>query len=40
MIPQLTEFAAADIASGALVYFEPYETVHHSNIAAVTATMR
>ncbi|KQY40811.1 MBL fold metallo-hydrolase [Rhizobium sp. Root483D2] len=40
VIPQLTEFAAADIASGALVYFEPYETVHHSNIAAVTAAMR
>jgi len=40
VIPQLTEFTAADIASGALVYFEPYETVHHSNIAAVTATMR
>jgi glyoxylase-like metal-dependent hydrolase (beta-lactamase superfamily II) len=40
VIPQLTEFAAADLASGALVYFEPYETVHHSNIAAVTAAMR
>ncbi len=40
VIPPLTDFAAADIASGALVYFEPYETVHHSNIAAVTAAMR
>ena len=40
VIPPLTEFAAADLTSGALVYFEPYETVHHSNIAAVTAAMR
>jgi glyoxylase-like metal-dependent hydrolase (beta-lactamase superfamily II) len=38
-IPPLKDFAAADIASGAILYFPPYEEVHQSNIAAVTAAM-
>jgi cyclase len=33
----LQGFVAKDIASGAIVYFAPYETVHASNIAAVSA---
>jgi glyoxylase-like metal-dependent hydrolase (beta-lactamase superfamily II) len=31
----LKTFIAEDIASGAVVYFEPYETVHAQNVAAV-----
>ena len=40
VIPPLTDFAAADIASGAILYFPPYEAVHQSNIEAITAAMR
>lgn len=31
----LREFVAADIAAGRILYFEPYEAVHRSNIAEV-----
>jgi cyclase len=40
VLPLLKDFAAADIASGAILYFPPYEEVHQSNIAAVTAALR
>lgn len=40
VIPRLKDFAAAEIASGAILYFPPYEDVHQSNIAAITAAMR
>ncbi len=40
VIPPLKDFTAADIGSGAILYFQPYETVHQSNIAAITAAMR
>ncbi|MDQ0391028.1 MBL fold metallo-hydrolase [Labrys monachus] len=33
--PALRDFIAGDIASGAVLYFEPYEDVHRKNIAAV-----
>jgi len=32
---RLSEFVAADIESGALEYFEPYEQVHASNVKSV-----
>lgn len=32
----LQEFAARDIASGAIVYFAPYEAVHRENVKAVS----
>jgi hypothetical protein len=37
--PSLRSFAAEEIASGAIVYFPPYETVHADNIAALTAAL-
>jgi cyclase len=40
VLPSLRDFAATDIASGAILYFPPYEDVHQSNIAAVTAALR
>lgn len=40
VIPPLKDFAAADIVSGAILYFAPYEAVHQSNIATITAAMR
>jgi glyoxylase-like metal-dependent hydrolase (beta-lactamase superfamily II) len=36
----LETFAAADITSGAVLYFEPYETVHRQNVAAIRAATR
>jgi len=33
----LQAFAAPELASGAIVYFPPYEAVHRDNIAALTA---
>ena len=35
----LSSFAAEDIASEAVIHFEPYEAVHRSNIAAVKAAL-
>jgi hypothetical protein len=35
--PSLRSFAADEIRSGAIVYFEPYETVHRENIAALVS---
>lgn len=35
----LRDFVADDIAHGRIVYFEPYEEVHRSNIAAVRKAM-
>ncbi|QRY66855.1 MBL fold metallo-hydrolase [Ensifer sp. PDNC004] len=35
----LKEFAAADIASGAILYFAPYEAVHRSNVERVRAAL-
>jgi len=35
----LREFVRDEIASGATQYFEPYETVHRENIAAITKAM-
>lgn len=35
--PSLRSFIADDIASGAVVYFEPYEAVHANNIAEARA---
>jgi cyclase len=32
----LEQFVARDIASGAVLYFAPYETVHRENVAAVS----
>ncbi|MDW5315104.1 MBL fold metallo-hydrolase [Rhizobium sp. PL01] len=40
VLPSLRDFAATDIASGAILYFPPYEDVHQSNVAAVTAALR
>ncbi|WP_426124655.1 MBL fold metallo-hydrolase [Pararhizobium sp. PWRC1-1] len=40
VIPPLKDFIAADIASAAILYFAPYEAVHQSNIAAMTAALR
>lgn len=37
--PSLEAFAAEEIASGAIVYFAPYEEVHAKNIAAVKAAL-
>lgn len=37
--PSLESFAAEEIASGAALYFTPYEEVHANNIAAVKAAM-
>lgn len=37
--PSLKSFAAEEIASGATLYFAPYEKVHANNIAAVKAAM-
>ena len=36
----LKDFVAPEIVADAIVYFAPYEEVHQSNIAAVTAAMR
>ncbi len=33
--PSLQSFAEDEIGSGAIVYFEPYETVHRENLAAL-----
>jgi glyoxylase-like metal-dependent hydrolase (beta-lactamase superfamily II) len=38
--PSLKDFAAEEIASGAILYFAPYEEVHQRNIATVIAAMR
>jgi glyoxylase-like metal-dependent hydrolase (beta-lactamase superfamily II) len=38
--PSLERFAAPEIASGAIVYFAPYEAVHRSNVAAIRDAMR
>ncbi len=38
--PSLRSFVAEEIASGAVIYFAPYEAVHASNIAAVEAAPR
>ncbi len=35
----LKEFAAEDIASGAILYFAPYEAVHRSNVERVRAAI-
>ncbi|HEV7321914.1 MAG TPA: MBL fold metallo-hydrolase [Ensifer sp.] len=35
----LKDFAGAEIASGAIVYFEPYEAVHRSNVERVRAAL-
>ena len=35
---KLSEFVAPSIESGALIYFEPYERVHFSNVQAVLGT--
>ena len=32
----LKEFVARDIASGAILYFAPYEVVHRENVAAMS----
>ena len=37
--PGLRSFAASEIASGAIVYFSAYETVHRDNIAALSAAL-
>jgi hypothetical protein len=31
----LEQFVADDLASGAILYFEPYEPVHRENLAAI-----
>ena len=36
-VPSLRDFIAPEIASGAVLYFEPYETVHQQNCAALAA---
>ncbi len=38
-IGTLKEFAAEDIASGAILYFAPYEAVHRSNVERVRAAL-
>ncbi|OBZ97221.1 beta-lactamase [Pararhizobium polonicum] len=38
--PSLKDFAAEEIASGAILYFAPYEEVHQRNIATVIAAVR
>jgi glyoxylase-like metal-dependent hydrolase (beta-lactamase superfamily II) len=38
-IGTLKEFAAEEIASGAILYFAPYEAVHRSNVERVRATL-
>ncbi|NRQ13219.1 MBL fold metallo-hydrolase [Ensifer sesbaniae] len=38
-IGTLAEFAAEEIASGALVYFAPYEAVHRSNVERMRAAL-
>lgn len=37
--PSLKSFVAEEIASGAIVYFPPYEEVHGSNVAAAKAAL-
>ncbi|WP_117193053.1 MBL fold metallo-hydrolase [Rhizobium terrae] len=37
--PLLKSFVAEELASGAILYFAPYETVHASNIAAARAAL-
>jgi glyoxylase-like metal-dependent hydrolase (beta-lactamase superfamily II) len=36
-VENLKDLIAVDLASGAAIYFEPYETVHRENLAAVKA---
>ncbi|WP_105370700.1 MBL fold metallo-hydrolase [Neorhizobium huautlense] len=38
--PSLRAFVAEEIASGAVIYFAPYEDVHANNIAALEAALR
>ncbi|TCV75734.1 MBL fold metallo-hydrolase [Neorhizobium sp. S3-V5DH] len=38
--PSLRTFVAEEIASGAVIYFAPYEDVHANNIAALEAALR
>lgn len=38
-VDALKAFVAEEIASGAIVYFEPYEAVHQSNIERMRATL-
>ncbi|MEI2300003.1 MBL fold metallo-hydrolase [Ensifer sp. MJa1] len=38
-VGRLKEFVAEEIAAGAILYFEPYETVHQSNIERVQAVL-
>lgn len=40
VVGTLEEFAAEEIASGAIRYFAPYEAVHRSNIERMRAVLR